>query len=123
MPGGALWLTARVRVTTANETLDVTLACDVRDAAARAQSLFPGDRVEALTALAISEEHSLEDRNRAVWALSHVGDARAASALEQLKTDAPCDHARHVCQYELLKALSASRGEKFRPFSILIEAE
>ena len=96
---------------------------DVRDTAARAQSLFPGDRVEALTALALSEEHSLEDRNRAVWALSHVGDARALPTLEQLKTDAPCDHARHVCQYELLKALSASRGEKFRPFSILNKVE
>ncbi len=74
------------------------------ETATRAQAVHGGDRVEALMAFAASEEHPLQARNRAVWALGRLGDARARPLLDALYTGAECDHARFVCQYEIEKA-------------------
>ena len=88
---------------------------DALKAAEEAQKEFSGDRVEALCALVVSETHSLEERNRAIWALGRIRDPRALPTLEGLYTGRECDHAHEVCQYELAKALANCRGETFDP--------
>lgn len=82
---------------------------------AKASQKHPGDKVEALIALIESEEHSLEEKNRAIWALGRFRDPRAIHALQALYTGEPCDHERCVCQYELEKALANCKGERFDP--------
>ena len=57
-----------------------------------AQSRFPGDPVTALIALATSEEASLSDRNRAIWALGQLGSAEALPTLRPSGPDQRCDH-------------------------------
>ena len=49
----------------------------VREYTIEVQTEFPGDEVEALIALLESEAHSLEEKNRAIWALGRLRDARA----------------------------------------------
>lgn len=70
----------------------------------------PGDRVPALMAYVESPAHTLRDRNRAIWALGQLGDARALPVLEKHFTDGPCDHSRALCQDELRKAIRLCRG-------------
>jgi hypothetical protein len=70
----------------------------------------PGDRVLALMAYVESPKHTLRDRNRAIWALGQLGDARALPVLETNFTGRDCDHARALCQYELRKAIRLCRG-------------
>ncbi len=70
----------------------------------------PGDRVPALMAYVESPTHALRARNRAVWALGQLGDARALPVLEKHVTGRECDHARALCQYELRKAIRLCRG-------------
>jgi hypothetical protein len=70
----------------------------------------PGDRVLALMAYVESPTHTLRARNRAVWALGQLGDARALPVLEKHFTDGGCDHDRLLCQHELRKAIRLCRG-------------
>ena len=77
------------------------------DAALREQ---PGDPVLALIAFVESPDHTLRERNRAVWALGQLGDARALVVLEKHFTGAECDHDRTLCQHELRKAVRLCRG-------------
>jgi len=76
---------------------------------------FPGDEVDALAALVGSEGRSLAERNRAVHALGQIADKRALPTLERYYTGAPCNHSRHLCQYELKKAIGRCRGERQPP--------
>jgi len=76
---------------------------------------FPGDRVEALSALVQSEGHSLTERNRAVWALGQIADPRALPGLQRYYTGGECDHARFLCQYELKKAIDRCNGKNRPP--------
>ena len=82
----------------------------VDDVLSRASRSFPGKGSDALIAMVNSEEFPLKERNRAVWALGQLGDARAVSSLEALLTGRPCDHAAAICQYELKKAIRQCRG-------------
>lgn len=79
---------------------------------AMAQQLHPhpGDDVRALIDYMQSDEHSLKDRNHAVWALGRWSDSRALSALEAAYTGKPCDHDKQLCQYELRKAINRCGG-------------
>ena len=70
----------------------------------------PGDRIPALMAYIESPTHTLQERNRAVWALGQLGDARALPVLEKHFTDRPCEHGRALCQHELRKAIRLCRG-------------
>lgn len=81
----------------------------------RAMQQFQGDEVEALTAMVLSENHSLAERNRAVHALGQVGDSRALPALHRFYTGAACNHARFLCQRELEKAIAGCTGEHRLP--------
>jgi hypothetical protein len=81
-----------------------------RSLARQAVERFPGDRIEALSAMASCLNCSLEDRNHAIWALGEFGDRRALDALESLRTGRRCDHAKDVCQYEVDKAVRKIEG-------------
>jgi hypothetical protein len=70
----------------------------------------PGDRVLALMAYVESPKHTLRERNRAIWALGQLGDARALPVLERHFTGRECDHGRELCQDELRKAIRLCRG-------------
>ena len=72
-------------------------------------SRYPGDRVEALMELVADSDRSLKTRNRAVWALGQIGDARALPLLEEHYTGEECDHSRLLCQRELRKAIARCR--------------
>ncbi|MFH0795088.1 MAG: HEAT repeat domain-containing protein [bacterium] len=54
---------------------------------ATARDQFPGDNVEALMALAQSEEAGFRDRNKAIWALGQIGDQRALPLLKRLQSE------------------------------------
>ena len=90
--------------------LELFIQSAAHDEARAAQQQFPGDEVEALLALVQSERHALGTRNRAVWALGQLHDARALAVLERYYTGGPCDHGRYLCQYELKKAIDACAG-------------
>ena len=82
----------------------------VRAASEAALLERPGDRVLALMAYVESPKHTLRERNRAVWALGQLGDARALPVLERHVTGKDCEHSRVLCQYELRKAIRLCRG-------------
>jgi hypothetical protein len=71
---------------------------------------YPGDNIEALMAYVRSENHNLKEKNRAIWALGQLGDARALPLLEELYTGKPCNHDRYLCQHEIKKAIKLCRG-------------
>jgi hypothetical protein len=70
----------------------------------------PGDRVPALMAYIESPTQTLRARNRAVWALGQLGDARALPVLEKHFTGRECEHGRALCQHELRKAIRLCHG-------------
>jgi hypothetical protein len=82
----------------------------VRAARDAALEVHAGDSVVALIAFVETPTHTLQRRNRAVWALGQLGDSRALPVLEKHFTGGPCNHEREVCQRELGKALELCRG-------------
>lgn len=82
----------------------------VKQMSAEAVKEFPGDRVQALIAYAASENYTLKERNRAVWALGQIGDSRALPVLESFYTAGPCDHEKLLCRRELSKAINGCKG-------------
>ena len=82
----------------------------VKRISAEATQQYPGDRVEALIAYVKSENHSLRQRDFAVWALGRNGDERALPVLTQFYTGGPCDHDHYLCQGELQKAIKLCQG-------------
>jgi hypothetical protein len=82
----------------------------VKEISAEAVQQHPGERVEALIAYVKSENHSLRQRNLAVWALGRIGDRRALPVLKQYYTGGPCDHDNCLCQHELQKAIKLCQG-------------
>lgn len=82
----------------------------VKDMSAKAVKEFPGDRVQALIAYVGSENHTLKERNRAVWALGQIGDKSALPVLESYYTGGECDHDKNLCQRELSKAIYGCKG-------------
>lgn len=82
----------------------------VKGMSAKAVKEFPGDRVQALMAYVGSENHTLKERNRAVWALGQIGDKSALSVLESFYTGAECDHDKNLCQRELRHAIHGCKG-------------
>ena len=87
------------------------IATGVHAASEAALRDHPGDRVLALIAYIDSPNHTFQERNRAVWALGRLRDARALPVLEKHFTGETCDHERRLCQYELRKALKLCRGD------------
>jgi hypothetical protein len=91
-------------------TISWQIGSDVRAASTMAVREYGGDRVSALIAYADAQSHTLGDRNRAVWALGHIGDPRALPVLQKHYTGKPCDHGQMLCQRELHTAIGLCRG-------------
>ena len=87
-----------------------SIRSSVKEMSAEATKQYPGDRIEALITYANSEDNSLRQRNRAVWALGQIGDERALATLEKSYTGGPCDHGNYLCQRELQKAIKLCKG-------------
>ena len=87
-----------------------SIRSSVKEISADAVREYPGDRTEALMTYVDSENHSLRQRNRAVWALGQISDKRALPVLEKWYTGDPCDHQNSLCQRELSKAINACNG-------------
>ncbi|MGB2864534.1 MAG: hypothetical protein WBC05_14495 [Sedimentisphaerales bacterium] len=87
-----------------------SLSSSIKEISAEATQQYPGDRVEALITYVNSENHSLRQRNRAVWALGQIGDDRALPVLEKSYTGGPCDHDNLLCQRELQKAIKKCKS-------------
>jgi len=101
--GAALWLIHR----------SVQETCEM----AQQAHPHPGDNVAALIDYMNSEEHSLKDRNRAIWTLQRLADPAALPALQAVYTGEPCDHEHRLCQYELEKAIKRCGGTPLPPRS------
>jgi hypothetical protein len=82
----------------------------VRSISEMALQEYPGDRVSALMAVVESEEHSMRDINRAIWALGQLGDPRALPVLEKHYIGKPSDERYEISQYELKKAIALCKG-------------
>jgi hypothetical protein len=74
---------------------------------------YEGDKIEALISVLESDTQSLNEKNKAIWALGKLRATRALPILRSLKTEAECDHSRFVCQRELDKAISTIEGTSF----------
>lgn len=91
------------------------ISSDVRAACREARQEFGGDCVEALIAHANSDQHTLEERNQAIWALGEIGDKRALPSLEKLlRTEklcpSPCNVSTSMCRYSIEKAIRLCSG-------------
>jgi len=83
----------------------------VKDISQSAMVKYPScDEVQALIMFVDSDENSLAERNRAVWALGQIGDKRALEVLRKYYTGKPCNHSENLCQYELKKAIKLCEG-------------
>ena len=90
--------------------LCLSIGVGVRNAVSDAQSRFPGDPAGALIAVATSDEASLKDRNRAIWALGQRGSPEALPILQTLETSEKCDHETSICQHEVDQAIEGCSG-------------
>ena len=88
----------------------LSIRAGVKEISAEATKQYPGDMIEALIMYVKSEDHSLRQRNRAVWALGQIGDKRALPVLKQFYTGGPCDHDSRLCKGELQKAIKLCQG-------------
>ena len=86
------------------------IGSDVRQTVRAAMAQYEGDNVLALMAFVKSPDHSLRERNHAVWALGQLGDRRALPTLVALHTGEPCEHDSDLCQRELGKAIELIEG-------------
>ncbi len=91
-------------------SISLVIGSGIRSISETALREFPGDRVSALMALVESDRHGLRDRNRAIWALGQLGDARALPMLEKHYTGKESDERIELSQYELKKAIVLCRG-------------
>jgi HEAT repeat protein len=87
-----------------------SIRSSAKEISAEATQQYPGDRIEALITYVESENHSLRQRNRTVWALGQIGDQRALPILTESYTGGPCDHENCLCQGELQKAIKLCKG-------------
>lgn len=70
---------------------------------------YPGDDMAALIEYVNSDRHSLQERNKAVWAVGRLRDPRALPYLEHAHTGGACNHEKELCQHELDKAIRLCR--------------
>lgn len=94
----------------ASVSVSLLIGAEVRTVSDAAGLRYPGDRVEALMRCVEDVSNSLQERNRAVWALGQLGDRRALTMLRKHHAGGPCDHANALCQRELAKAIRLLEG-------------
>jgi hypothetical protein len=90
--------------------LEGSIQLTVRSTGDRAAARFGGDRVKGLMSVVECDSCSLRERDMAVWALGELRDRRALPVLKPHFTNAKCNHATGLCQYELGKAIMKIEG-------------
>jgi hypothetical protein len=93
------------------------LKSDITEICMHATHLYQEDKVKALLLLIQDENISLDEKNRAIWALGKLRDKRAIPVLKELQTGKTCDHKNNVCQRELEKAILTLEGESIDLFT------
>jgi hypothetical protein len=86
-------------------TLQLWILSRARHYADEAAARFPGDRVQALTALVDCEDCPLAERNHAAWALGQMEAEPALPVLKAHYDGLECTHEARLCQHELKKAI------------------
>ncbi len=119
MPPARVWfvgiLTLMIVVVIGVVGLVAVIESSAHSDALAAQREFPGDGVEALVQIVQSKHRTLQERNRAVWALGRLRDRRGLPVLEKYYTGGECDHGRFLCQRELRKAIDLCNGTASEP--------
>ncbi|HPF71956.1 MAG TPA: hypothetical protein PLQ13_14885 [Candidatus Krumholzibacteria bacterium] len=95
----------------------ITRSLDELAAAARAAEPGSEGDVAALLAWVADESVPVDQRNRGVWALGQLRDARALPVLESLRVP-ECRHGTDICQHELDKAIALCGGGKPDPLRV-----
>jgi len=90
--------------------LCLVIGLGVNGAVSNAQARFDGDPVSALISVAIDEQASISERNRAIWALGQLGSPEALPVLQGMVTEESCDHDRLICQKEVASAINGCSG-------------
>jgi hypothetical protein len=86
---------------------------ECRKACAAEKMEYPRQQAEALIAYVRDARTALREKDRAVWAMGYVKDARVLAALRGMVANGgQCDHGRYVCQYEVKKAIDKQTGAR-----------
>lgn len=87
----------------------------VKDICMEAKSKYEGNCEETLIKYLDDEDNSFMKRNSAIWALGQLGDPRALPVIEKYydekKLEKKCNRRKHLCQYEMHKALKLLNGD------------
>ena len=88
------------------------IGSDLDEIITEATELYEGDTIEALISYLESDDHSLVEKNNAIWALGKLGDERALPALNDLVVGEECNHSEYVCQRTLSTSINTIKGEQ-----------
>ena len=91
--------------------LKVWIKTDANSFAEEVSKDFQKDKTAALIAVIDSENYTLKDKNKAIWALGVLKEKEALSKLESLVTNEECMHEKDLCQYEINKATKKINGK------------
>lgn len=109
--GGAAVLVLGLAALVAALALRASITGSLDEIVGLARGAAPGaaDDVAAVMAWVADEARPVADRNRGVWALGQLRDARALPLLRGLAVP-ECRHGEDICQHELRKAIDLCAG-------------
>jgi len=90
----------------------IWIGSDLDEIIEKATELYEGDTIEALISYLESDDHSLVEKNNAIWALGKLADERALPALNDLVVGDECSHSEYVCQRTLSTSINTIKGEQ-----------
>ena len=74
-----------------------------------AKNEFEGNAIESLIELVNSKNHSIREKNTAIWALGQIADEKALPFLEKINSEtnqnSPCNLSNTICKGEIEKAI------------------
>ena len=88
----------------------ISIGTGVQEIIDEAQDIRPGSRIDSLIHFMESEDLSSARRNRAVWALGQLGDARALPSLKKHYQNERGHPGRTLSRHELKKAIKLCEG-------------
>ena len=74
------------------------LAHEINQECKEAMRKFPGDKIDALISVLISDDSNLSVKNEAIWALGKLRNQKSLPLLKSLYTGKECNHSLYVCQ-------------------------
>ena len=110
--GGAIALVLVLAAVVTTVALRASITGSLREIAGQARQAEPdaADDVTALLAWVGDDSVPVAERNRGVWALGQLRDARALPVLRSLAVE-ECRHGQDICQHELQKAVTLCEGD------------